>query len=176
MSNLIRVEDGEKEYVSWMARTVMVSESSPYFRVLSQMHSVIFTPRTEGDTNRAEDGKALRRDFVFDSPSVKNVIDDDFYSRPCTFLEMVVGVAAKMAHLIDKTTASCFWHIMSNLGLDGASPHPARVKEAIELVNGRKYDDHGSFGMFPLKDPAKDQREEQILNQMYAYVLENELH
>lgn len=173
---MMRVEDGEREYLSWIARTIMVTEGSPYFRVISQMHATAFNPLVSGDVNRFEDGKSIRRDFLFDIPAAKHLVAENFHTRDCTFLEMVVGVSARMGHMIDKTTASCFWHIMANLGLDGDAPHPARVDEAMYVVNNRTFDPSGKPGMFPLDNPAKDQKEEEILQQMYAYVLENELH
>ena len=48
------------------------------------------------------------------------------------------------------------------------------VDETIERMMYRTYDYDGRGGLFPLRQPKKDQRKEQLWDQMNDYILEND--
>lgn len=126
------------------------------------------------DKNRAADGVALRREFAFANNDIKGTFSPEWYAMECSMLEMMVGLSKRMSMQTDNSIDQCFWHIMRNVGLSQTSSEED-VRVASEKITDRLYNYDGSNGgLFPLKGPEKDQRQVELLYQMYAYILENE--
>lgn len=130
------------------------------------------------DDNRAEDGKALRLDFLAESE-----IDGDpeWMSIGCSMLEMLIGVAKRLVFMWDGDISQWFWEMIDNMGIHqcddwlyARNPEVEDiVEEAMHTVIWRlySYSGHGG-GLFPLHDPPKDQRTTEIWYQMGAYIIE----
>lgn len=170
-------------YVNWLYR--MVDEERPtwyvsdifyvqagYSRLMDALYNTEFTPLVDFDQNRAADGVALRRRFCVETgyrPSKA------FMDAPCSMLEMIIGISSRMAFNMDASLESIFWHLITNLDLRSENDeyfNEPRVNEILETLNNRTYDELGNGGLFPLKESSRDQRQIEIMFQMYEYVNE----
>lgn len=166
--------DYETRYFRWLSNRVNVRAQSPAWHTIQALHECDFQWSVDFDENRAEDGKHLRREFAFDHDS--SDIPPEWFDEPCTFFEMLVGISDKMAIQLDRTTATSFWHIMRNLGITkSAAMELGGLYAMVDAVNNRRYYRDGFGGMFPLHNPLLDQREVEIIQQMYDYILEKKL-
>jgi hypothetical protein len=81
----------------------------------------------------------------------------------------------------DKTYAEYyFWKLIENLGLSKCTDDKWYtingdffVEDAVYRVNDRLIGADGSGGLFPLRQPSRDQRGVEIWYQMQAWLLEN---
>lgn len=125
--------------------------------------------------------------------NVFNVINDTRYRYIPTALEIVYVLVSLMSEI--KKPASCFpvgdeefifEELMYNVGLDdyddtvfdglgilSFATIESKVLETMQRVLGRKYDEFGSGGFFPLSYKNKpDQREVPLIHQMLYYLNE----
>ena len=88
---------------------------------------------------------------------------------------MMVALADRMVYncsdSIDRSEA--FLIMFKNLfsGIDENDVE--KLLERVKKFLNREYDKDGTFGLFPLKNPKKDQRKVEIWYQMMAYIIEN---
>ena len=149
-------------------------EADNYFNMLNILHNMDFYSLIPNDDNRGEDGKQLRDGFHL-SVNLKN----------CTVFEMLVGLSIRLEFETaqsqwEKTVAEWFWILIDNLGLGlydddmykSMKPR-AEIEEIVQKMLDRKYDCNGNGGLFPLKNPRKDQRKVEIWYQMSEYLIEN---
>ena len=150
-------------------------------RVLFKTEFRYFIPN---DDNRAQDGLDLREEFM-------NQLDRDYYdpeweSLPCSFFEMLLGLAQRAEFLADPGTldggvTGWFWEMMKNLGLADYTDHNINqgsknleaVDHVLAIVNDRTYKPSGEGGLFPLIKPRGDQRKEELWYQLNRYLLDH---
>jgi len=167
----------------------VVGGTYEYSQLLDELHGIEFYSLIPNDDNRGEDGKQLRQHFLDEvgptgAPSLPR--------GGCTVLEMLIGLSFRLEFETaqsrwEKTPAEWFWVLIDNLGLE--LPHNSVTKTVTEVSQNREkvsqnrekvshmlersYEFDGHGGLFPLKNPNKDQRRVEIWYQMSAYVLEN---
>ena len=157
----------------WLAKQVGVNATDYIFTILGRMDDFIFVPIIDFDANREADGLELRRNFAFENPRFKDITRGP---QECSMLELIVGVSNRMSYMIDQDIATCFWHIMANLNLDG---HPTldEVDDAMETIQNRTYDFNGANGgLFPVSNTERDFRQLEIFQQMNEYLVENKFY
>lgn len=133
------------------------------------------------DENRAIDGMALREQFI-DEEAEYPYATDAWMGLACSVLEMLIALSRRVAFEADEgDPRKWFWELMHNLRLDSYSDathlstaEHREVNHILETLMLRSYDRNGDGGLFPLRDPAKDQRRVDIWYQMNAYLIENE--
>lgn len=165
------------------------------------LYSTPFVVLVPHDENRAADGKQMRYYFSTLGPGYKDcsALDREF----CSVLEMLVGLTGRMntnvlneidAPWENDIQAKMFWKILNNLGIteekfndsklaevnenQSASEVADRIiwiKNTLERVNYRLYDESGEGGFFPLKHHQKNQRKVELWYQMHSWVSENGL-
>jgi len=99
---------------------------------------------------------------------------------------MLIGLAYRLEFETaqskwEKTVSEWFWILIDNLGLICCdndayftnSKVGSDVPETIGRMLSREYEADGEGGLFPLKNPKKDQRRIEIWYQMTSYILEN---
>lgn len=166
----------DQAYLQWLMQNIGITHHTGRKTrdILENLFRTRFEWFVEFDRNRAADGMALRREYAFDHNQGNVEFEDEWFDMDCSMLEMLVGLSKRMSIQTDISPSRCFWHIMRNMGLDSNSSLTS-VERASEKVVSRSYNRDGSGGgMFPLEDPDKDQRQVELLYQMYAYILENE--
>lgn len=135
------------------------------------------------DSDRAADGTDLRYSFMADSNLMNTEHIYNVFKTPCSFLELCVGLADRMAVILYRPSDGpkvhlFFWEMMDNLGLlEYTNAHIADgsvkaddIFKIVDDVNMRKYDRNGVGGLFPLKDAAEDQRNVELWYQMTNYI------
>ncbi len=154
------------------------------FLLALHLHSKEFIPIFPNDDNRANRGKMLRNNYALYSSAWDDYSCLD--NKPCSFLELFVGLALDidqdiMCSPYDDLDRSqdWFWVMMHNMGFDQYTDANwdanalAHVDEILDNINRRTFNEDGSGGIFPLKNPQQDQRTTEIWYQMQAFFLEN---
>ena len=172
----------DDEYFEWLCRLTEIPRTNDpaqsYRTLIKQFHTTTFHWFVPNDDNRAEDGKALRQEFL---DSVGEPYLDHFWmAHECSMLEMLIALARHTAFESYDTAGRWFWVFIQNLGLamysDGyyrSNRHVHReVDKDLQMLNERTYGSNGVGGLFPLKDPVYDQRQVELWYQMSSYVLE----
>jgi hypothetical protein len=172
------------EYFDWLCKKINVPPvgKMPYRELAWALYHVQFSPgREEMDMNRAFDGLHLRSEFV----SKHGELGSSGNRGPCTFLEMMIGLAKRMAFLMEskekpRRVIEFFWKMVENLGLSGfddvhfSALHGDRVvAKATDLVMSREYLPDGQGGLFPVRHPKEDMRAVELWYQMHAWLSEN---
>lgn len=175
------------DYFLWLCKLVK-AEDSNYLYLLNKLHSIEFYWTVDNDDNRAEDGKALRSKFISETGlEVYTDLDSQFLYRPCSVLEMLIALACRwendvMVDIKEDTDASkWFWIMIDNLGFfreefDDKHFDDRKSKEILKRVYNlldRKYNADGFGGLFPLRNPLKDQTKVEIWYQINSYFNEN---
>lgn len=159
-------------YFDWLLDRAGANVGMPT-RIMKRLFSLQFESFVDYDQNREADGKSLRRDFAFENNYPGFEIDEDWFTRGCSMLEMLIALSDRMSLQTGITQANCFWHLIRNMGLDENSTI-AEVDAAVERIVYRTYTYDGKGGLFPLKNAGRDQRTTELLYQMYAYLVENQ--
>ena len=166
------------DYFEWLCDIIIVNgEDRTYWFLAKTLLETKYEWFVPNDDNRGMDGLKLREEYGEDLLWAIN--------RPCTMLEMMIGLARRMADLTVELgepdrTREWFWVLIRNLELEkftdddyfdyGGSP---RVRFLLEQVLARTYKRSGKGGLFPLRNAKKDQRKVEIWYQMCAYLMEN---
>lgn len=167
-------------YFRWLYGQVgSVREKDPsktYHQLLNQLYTTEYVYFVPNDHNRAEDGRDLRFRFIHYSGVSP---DSAWMDLGCSFLELLLGLAHRLAFETRESPKAWFWKLIENLGLEeltdanwGELTHEA-VFEVLNQVNLRTYAPDGTGGLFPLEHPEHDQREIEVWYQLCAYLLDN---
>lgn len=148
-----------------------------YWALIRQMYSTEFTWRMTKDRSRADDGKAIRWEFVEAAGLPK--VEANWLYRPCTFLEMMIAVARRLSTLTSENAAWWFSQLLFNTSFsvfndehyDGQSETIAGM---MDTIIWRRYTPNGEGGLFPLRNPAEDQRNVEIWYQLNAWLIERD--
>lgn len=166
----------DRAYFEWLVLVLGVSQ--PSNGGVRTLLDVLFRSRfewfVEFDRNRAADGMSLRREYSFEHNDTVGVFGPDWFNVDCSMLEMLIALSRRMSIQTDISAPRCFWHMMRNIGLNQNSTEVEIVIASDKIVSRTYAPDGSDGGLFPLDDPDKDQRQVELLYQMYAYILENE--
>lgn len=164
-------------YLRWLASVVGTHQNTPEFHILEVLHDQRFIPILDLDWNRAIDGTSLRHRFGLDMDVILPDGFDDPDGTSCTFLEMMVGIADRMALQIDVHTDKAFWRIARNMGIaKDSNPSDELIEMCAQRVVNRSYNYDGTHGgMFPLRDTDRDQRFIHLFSQLQSYIMEMDL-
>ena len=170
----------DEEYLAWLQDHVKLDvKGREYWSLLRKMYQTEFIWFVPNDDNRVGDGLDLRHDFAMQY----GVDDEDWLQLGCSFLEMLVALANRYSFegdINDPSTA--FWQLVNNLELNKYTDSYCRprlqkcedeIKEILDTVIWRLYDEDGVGGIFPLRHGAsEDQRKVEIWYQMHNYILD----
>jgi len=170
------------EYFQWLCDVIYINqEEHSYWFLAKALHKKEYFWTVPNDDNRGMEGKKLRNLFA----SELGYHPKDFLERPCTMLELIVGLAKRFEDSMLDTSgedriARWFWELMENCGLDKYTDEayidldgPIKVDEILNKILERTYKRDGRGGLFPLKESKKDQRKVEMWYQMCSYLLEN---
>lgn len=164
----------DSRYLTWLYSQVEIDTGSSHWRLMDVMYRTPFEDILRHDSNRAADGVALRDRFMDESKYYRT--SEEWRHMPCSMLEMLVSLSERMAFQLNGDLSDCFWDILGNVELssfdDDGSFDAEVVLDILERINNRSYESDGYGGLFPLRSPAKDQRDVELLYQMYAYIQE----
>lgn len=155
-------------------------EEEMEFQLLQRLFGMEFYSLIPNDDNRGMDGIELREQFI-DQGGGQHVLP----FGPCTVLEMLIGLSYRLEFETtqskwEKTPREWFWILIDNLNLDFRSYPDLNIEdyrelifESVTLFLERGYKSNGEGGLFPLKNPKKDQKKVEIWYQMTNFVVEN---
>lgn len=163
------------DYKDWLLWRVHFSRPK-YGNLMNFLHNTDFRWSVPHDENRAADGTMYRDEF-FESCSVNK---GDF-NRPCSVLEMLVGLSIRIDNEYIGDPAEekpdiIFWEMIENLELDRYNNSHWDSESVDEIITGwldREFSSDGEGSIFPIKDPFRDQRDIEIWSQMNDYIEEN---
>ena len=163
-------------YLSWLYSQIEREDDHIFSSLIEHMFRTKFDWFIENDDNRAKDGIQLRRRFAFEVDRVDPELE--WFEYECSFLEMAIAQAKRLSFQVDEDLPNSFWHIMRNIGIDNSFDdqnidHDV-VEDILNRVIWRHYDRNGEGGFFPRHNPREDQRQVELLYQMYGYVRENQ--
>lgn len=159
--------------------------------VCDLLHNCPFHRRVGNDINRAEDGMALRKDFLreYESnsenvPLMQSAVDD-LLGEECSWLEMLIALATHLDYIYEGGVQGRFSELLNNMRLGQLAAYsPMRssssrnfdqrlVNTATSAIDRNRFTRNGHGGMFPLhKRGHQDQREVEIWEQAAAYFRE----
>lgn len=137
--------------------------------LLQYLNSKAFYAIMEMDENREGWGLNLRTNVDYD------------IQGPCSMLEMLVGVAARIeeVHLYDWSigdqTPVWFWTMIQNLGLIHQTDERFNYRKVDDVVSrflNRDYAPNGKGGLFIIEDDTIDMREISIWQQVQRWLIE----
>jgi len=167
----------------------IVGGAKEYSLLLEDLFNIEFYSLIPNDDDRGKDGDALRDLFLEEvgQTGVSSVLlMASLPNMDCSVLEMLIGLSNRLEFETamsnwEKTPNEWFWILIDNLGfLEYTNARYMQDQytsdEVITYVSkmlSRTYNFNGDGGLFPLKNPKKDQRRVEIWYQMSAYILEN---
>lgn len=163
----------ENEYFNWLCAKVLDGVQRSYYTLLGILHSTefIWVLPVSGDEHRIEDALELRGEFLR-ARFVKN--DPVWRNQPVSVLEVLIALAQRAQFQTDIPVAEWFWIFMENLQLDQyrqVSDNDVRDIDAkIYTFIWRTYDEFGNGGLFPMTQTQRDQREVELLYQLFEYI------
>lgn len=168
----------DDQYLSWLYLQVggrsLRDPARTHWKLLRQLYSKEFVWFVPNDDNRAEDGRALRAEFL-----ESQVIFDakpDWVDLGCSFLELLVGLARRLSFEADGSSRAWFWHLVKTLGLlsctDATPCREEYVSQVVDTVIWRTYEPNGEGGLFPMRHTENDQRKVEIWYQLSEWLLQ----
>lgn len=151
--------------------------SKTYWLLAKQLFDKEFVWLVPNDDNRVADGRELRSFFLADTGVTP---DQSWLDLGCSFLEMFLALAHRLAFENGWRHDKWFWHMLDNLNLEIYTDRnygdgtPDVIDETLERVLWRQFEPDGMGGIFPLEHPHQDQREVEIWYQACAYLAEHE--
>lgn len=173
----------DESYFDWLYfRLVSKHEhrkNRNYRKLLKQLYQTPFHILIYQDENRAEDGALLRDEFVYENDIPVTADDEEWFEMDCSVLELIFGVADRMAWASEQDLKECFWELMRNLDIAGYTDAwydgwvQSKIENTLNVFMERLYYYNGAGGLFPLKRPREDQTTLEIWYQMASYLEEN---
>lgn len=163
------------EYFNWLVEQVrdrVHFGRRAFYKLLRYLFDTPFAFSIGMDANREEDGIELRRRF--------NEYYFDSCQDPCSVLEMMVALAIRIQHLMERPDSeeSCsewFWLMIKNMELDTMSDdrfYIYRVETIVHRMLNRDYAKDGRGGLFRVRDSRSDMRKTEIWYQACGYLNE----
>lgn len=163
-------------YLHWLySQVASVRFKNPartYWSLARHMYMKQFVWLVPNDDNRVEDGRDLRYEFFRENDIAP---DEDWIGLDCSVLEMLIALSRRLAFEGGGKARDWFWTMLENLDLSRCSDvnyNLGDVEDILDVMIWRTYEPDGRGGLFPLNDPAEDQRDVEIRYQQASYILE----
>lgn len=164
-------------YFNWLYELVadpsIAAPSRTFWNLMHHMYTKEYLWMIPNDDNRLEDGRFLRDEFCDDLDL--DDLDPSWLNLGCSMLEMLIALSRRLSFLAEGEPRAWFWHLIDNLGIrisDRRRFPEEQVEEVLNAVIYRTYNSDGSGGLFPLRNPKRDQRDTEVWSQLNAYLLE----
>lgn len=165
-------------YLTWLYKQVasvkLKNPARTYWALLRQLYTKEYVWIIPNDDNRVEDGRDLRQEFLDQEQIHGEPLE--WMELGCSMLEMLIGLSRRLSFEADGEVEMWFWELLRNWGVDQCTDksnfRPEGVDEILERNIWRNYSGDGRGGLFPLREPHKDQRDVEIWYQMASYLLE----
>lgn len=151
----------------------------PYQKLFSTLDSSIFLwdDATPLDKDRALDGIELRSRYESDTGRKAST---PYNTKTASILEVLVALSLRIDNIMSEygEEKPGYWFLMmiENLGLSKYKDDnfdEEAVRHILTIWRDKLYEPNGNGGLFPLKNPSKDQRLVPIWDQASEYLNEN---
>ena len=177
----------DKEYFDWLYERVFgirdVDTKKCFTIICDAMHRFTFRNLVEHDGNRVVEGTALRDEFLKGQKRRYELEDRlDLLFPDATIFEVLVALACRADFMLDHGPDFWFDIFITNLGLKEFNDmgylarDATKIQRRLRRFNDRRYQPHGTGGIFPLKNTQQDQREVELWYQMAAYMTEQKMY
>ena len=170
-----------EDYFEWLHKQIVRPnirrKSQSHRQLCIQLHNKEYWWFIPNDDNRMQDGRDLRVAYAQER-RIEGYLPPDFYHAPCSMLELLIGLSARLGFETGDEPRVWFWHLIENLDLEqfNDAHYDARAERIIDRVLDRvitrTYGASGRGGLFPLRHAHEDQTECELWRQMNAYLLE----
>lgn len=178
----------KNEYFGWLCDLVGIDNrrGQSYWLLADRLFRKEFYGMLGNDEDRGSEGKYLR--FIFAKevyPGHEAEVIDELEGA-CSVFEMLIGFSRRIADWLcgspdDPEFKKWFFQMIRNLGLEeftdscymGIDNPNEEVNRRLDIFLERSYDRYGNGGLFPLKNPDRDQRKEELWYQLNHYLREN---
>lgn len=176
----IELEELWGDYLLYLIWRGGLQRFTKYGRLFDILHHIKFEVVLDRDDNREEDGCDLRNEYnVPNGFSVS--VDEAFYARQCSVLEMLIALAIRVDDEIigdpaEEHPERFFMEMIKNLKLDRFKGEHYESDDVIKIIRkwmSREFNRDGYGSPFPVKYDHRDQRELEIWDQMNSYISEN---
>ena len=173
---------GTLNYLRFLEEKVNASPS--YDRLFDALYSIPYTydhgPNGWSESNRAEDGIALRHLYFYETGCRAPLSE---HGRFSTVLEMLVGLSIRIeTDIMGEPGYDCpwkwFWLMLDNLGISDMTNDKFDqevLEENVYTFLNHEYSKDGKGSLFPLSDWRGDQRCLSLWDQANRYMIENYL-
>lgn len=170
----------DDRYLTWLYSQVGSVKTRQRVRthwsLLRQLYNTIFVAIVPHDENRIADARDLRHEFLAETEDEQG--DLEWMRSPCSMLELLIILSRQLAFEMDDDCVIWFWHLLEvlELGKFNDLEYDEEVQEEVarivDRVIWRTYSPDGRGGLFPLRNPDRDQRKIELWYQLNAYLLE----
>lgn len=170
----------DERYLEWLYSQVAPVKPGPrtrtFWSLFNKLNKTIFVAIVPHDENRIGDARDLRYEFLGSFEDEQG--DLDWMRSPCSMLELFIILSRLLAFEMDDPADVWFWHLMEMLDLVQFNDreydkHPEEeIERILDRVIWRNYEPDGRGGLFPLRNPDRDQRKVELWYQLNAYLLE----
>lgn len=167
------------DYLQYLIWRCGLQRNNKYGRLYMVLHNIEFTWIIDRDDNREGDGVELRDDYDIPYPW-RSVESEAFFERPCSVMEMLVGLSIRVDNEFIGDPAEehpeiFFMEMIKNLKLDRFIGDRYQKEDVIRIVKrwlDRNFDRDGRGSPFPVYKDHRDQRKLEIWDQMNSYINE----
>lgn len=180
------MEELWEDYLQYLIYICHLEQFRNYTRLFEELHDSEFYYSIERDDNRAGDGTELRDnyDIPLDITCGDEDLVDEFMNRPCSILEMLIGLAIRvdeeyLGDPADPHPEDFFWEMIKNLDLDCFTNGILQKRSNVDILKARirmwldrRFAKNGLGSPFPVYNDDRDQRNLEIWDQMNSYINE----
>lgn len=168
-------------YLEWLYTNYIGAVTNPnpersHWKLTVLLYQKRFTWRLKDDHHRAEDGKALRDQFI--SACDIQDIEIGWLQEDSTVLEMLIALANRASFASWGEPGDWFWKFLRNLGIAEYNDRiwnsyiQGEVDAIINRLLDRTYGRNGDGGLFPCSNAQTDQAQVPLWSQLQHYLLE----
>lgn len=171
----------DERYFHWLYSQVGDEKNrnprQSHWLLCERLYKTPFEWYIHNDDNRAEDGRALRHEFL--DLNRERHPDRLWLDLDCSIFEMMIALSRRASFQTGWGPDRWFWTMLENIELEKYNDDvyndfiDEAVQRSMNRVMRREYHSSGIGGFFPLRDPERDQREVELWYQLSAYLLEN---
>ena len=163
-------------YFEYLVDQIMMPSKTDYIVLLNVLANkqFVWSMDIPNDENRAEDGKAIRYEYV---DEIDDYMTKDDMEAPASVLEVVVALARRIDDEIGKpgenNPAPWFWMMIDNLGLMRCQDwccNKDYVDQQLDIWLLRKFTAHGIGSPFPCPTLSHNQKKQEIWHQMTDWI------
>ena len=176
-------KDPADTYFCWLYdqvnETRNMESTQSYSTICDMMHRMKFRVIVKLDDNRVGDAADLRNTFNREAGVFSPLEEADLLFADASIFEVLVALAMRADRIVSITQYKWFMIFIENLGLEKWNDNYCLIhstwpaQRILNKLNNRTYRRDGHGGLFPLRNPAHDQREVEIWYQMGAWINQN---